>query len=95
MDSSTQQQCLKLESDIGGAQVRNPNVENSFNEQFHFSKKLAEITGSRAYHRFTGNQIAKIAQNQPEIYRQTEVICCSVTSIVAHLWSSSEDFSSE
>lgn len=36
--------------------------------------KLAELTGSRAYERFTGNQIAKIVQTKPEVYQQTERI---------------------
>jgi xylulokinase len=34
---------------------------------------LAEITGSKAFHRFTGNQIAKIFQGTPDVYKQTEV----------------------
>jgi xylulokinase len=33
---------------------------------------LAHITGSRAYERFTVNQIAKIARNQPAAYAATE-----------------------
>ena len=36
-------------------------------------QKLADITGSRAYERFTGNQIAKIYQQQPDAYNNTEV----------------------
>lgn len=36
-------------------------------------KKLAEITGSRAYERFSGPQIAKIARTRPEAYSNTEV----------------------
>lgn len=35
--------------------------------------KLAEVTGSRAYERFTGSQIAKIAENKPDNYNNTEV----------------------
>ncbi|XP_043245698.1 xylulose kinase-like isoform X2 [Amphibalanus amphitrite] len=37
-------------------------------------QKLADITGSRAYERFTGNQIAKIHQQSPEAYKNTERI---------------------
>ncbi|KAF2900905.1 hypothetical protein ILUMI_05310 [Ignelater luminosus] len=37
-------------------------------------EKLAEITGSRAYERFTGAQIAKIAQTKPDAYKATERI---------------------
>ncbi|XP_018574163.1 xylulose kinase [Anoplophora glabripennis] len=36
--------------------------------------KLAEITGSRAYERFTGSQIAKIYHNKPDTYNRTERI---------------------
>lgn len=35
---------------------------------------LANITGSRAYERFTGSQIAKISESKPELYKNTEVI---------------------
>lgn len=34
---------------------------------------MAAITGSRAYHRFTGNQIKKVYQSTPEVYANTEV----------------------
>ncbi|CAL7933877.1 unnamed protein product [Xylocopa violacea] len=37
-------------------------------------QKLAEITGSRAYERFSGPQIAKIARTRPEAYSSTERI---------------------
>ncbi|KRX07026.1 hypothetical protein PPERSA_07189 [Pseudocohnilembus persalinus] len=37
-------------------------------------KKLIEKTGSKAYERFSGNQIAKIIQNRPNIYESTENI---------------------
>ncbi|RZB40981.1 FGGY C domain containing protein [Asbolus verrucosus] len=36
--------------------------------------KLAEITGSRAYERFTGSQIAKVSQTRPEAYKNSERI---------------------
>lgn len=36
-------------------------------------QKLAEITGSRAYERFTGSQITKIFQTKPDAYNYTEV----------------------
>ncbi|KAG0712892.1 Xylulose kinase [Chionoecetes opilio] len=56
MDSSTSEQCQRLEEAVGGPQ------------------KLAEITGSRAYQRFTGPQIAKIHQKRVEAYNNTERI---------------------
>nr|CAH7728631.1 unnamed protein product [Callosobruchus chinensis] len=38
------------------------------------AQKLAEITGSRGYERFSGPQIAKIVQTKPEAYQNTERI---------------------
>jgi sugar (pentulose or hexulose) kinase len=35
---------------------------------------VADISGSRAYERFTGNQIAKVAQQNPKAYAETERI---------------------
>ncbi|NXX19901.1 XYLB kinase, partial [Podargus strigoides] len=46
---------------------------------------LASITGSRAYERFTGNQIAKIYSQNPEAYMQTERISL-VSSFAASLF---------
>ncbi|XP_069674965.1 xylulose kinase [Periplaneta americana] len=37
-------------------------------------QKLAEITGSRAYERFTGSQIAKVYQTKEAVYKNTERI---------------------
>ena len=53
---------------------------------------MADLTGSRAYERFTGNQILKVIQNNPEAYENTEVrllyfgisICCAVV-VSSHL----------
>ncbi|XP_043961030.1 xylulose kinase isoform X2 [Gambusia affinis] len=36
--------------------------------------RLADITGSRAYERFTGNQISKVRQNRPDQFQDTERI---------------------
>lgn len=35
---------------------------------------LSQLTGSRAYERFTGNQIAKLFKTKPAQYEMTEVI---------------------
>lgn len=43
---------------------------------------VAELTGSRAYERFTGNQIAKVSRTKPAAYARTERICL-VSSFVA------------
>ncbi len=48
------------------------------------AQRVADLTGSRAYERFTRNQIAKLATQQPEAYAQTEHICL-VSSFVASL----------
>ena len=45
---------------------------------------VAELTGSRSYERFTGNQIARIRQTQPDAYANTERICL-VSSFMASL----------
>ncbi|NXX38056.1 XYLB kinase, partial [Tricholaema leucomelas] len=49
------------------------------------AQHLATITGSRAYERFTGNQIAKIYSQNPEAYKQTERISL-VSSFAASLF---------
>uniref|UniRef100_A0A8B9VAF6 Xylulose kinase n=2 Tax=Anas TaxID=8835 RepID=A0A8B9VAF6_9AVES len=49
------------------------------------AQRLAAITGSRAYERFTGNQIAKIYSQNPEVYTQTERISL-VSSFAASLF---------
>ncbi|KAJ8418806.1 hypothetical protein AAFF_G00003050, partial [Aldrovandia affinis] len=56
-------------------------MDSSTTEQCHNlqmavggAQRLADITGSRAYERFTGNQIAKISKTKPEHYQQTERI---------------------
>ena len=48
------------------------------------AEALAQITGSRAYERFTGNQIAKLAAEKPEAMAQCERISL-VSSFVASL----------
>jgi xylulokinase len=49
------------------------------------AKHLAELTGSRAYERFTGSQIAKLATERPEVYLATERISL-VSSLAASLF---------
>lgn len=44
--------------------------------------RMAELTGSRAYERFTGNQIAKVATLFPAVYEDTERISL-VSSMLA------------
>ncbi|XP_061615127.1 xylulose kinase isoform X2 [Phyllopteryx taeniolatus] len=47
--------------------------------------KLADITGSRAYERFTGSQIAKMREERPQQFRDTERISL-VSSFAASLF---------
>ncbi|XP_058144763.1 xylulose kinase isoform X6 [Dasypus novemcinctus] len=49
------------------------------------AQALSRLTGSRAYERFTGNQIAKIYQQNPEAYSNTERISL-VSSFAASLF---------
>ncbi|XP_047626230.1 xylulose kinase isoform X2 [Phacochoerus africanus] len=49
------------------------------------AQALSSLTGSRAYERFTGNQIAKIYQKNPEAYSRTERISL-VSSFAASLF---------
>jgi len=47
-------------------------------------QKVADLTGSRAYERFTGNQIAKIHQASPDKYKETQCISL-VSSFIASM----------
>ncbi|KAK0094081.1 hypothetical protein PV326_011862 [Microctonus aethiopoides] len=47
-------------------------------------RELAKITGSRAYERFSGAQIAKIWRTRPDVYANSERICL-VSNFVATL----------
>lgn len=45
-------------------------------------QKLAEITGSRAYERYSASQIMKIAQTKPVAYANTEVSLLNSTILI-------------
>lgn len=49
------------------------------------AQRLADVTGSRAYERFTGNQIAKIHRERAEAYANTERVSL-VSSFAASLF---------
>ncbi|KAK9756545.1 hypothetical protein RND81_01G105300 [Saponaria officinalis] len=66
MDSSTTEQCKKIEEAVGGA------------------LELSRLTGSRAHERYTGPQIRRIFETQPEAYKSTERISL-VSSFMASL----------
>jgi hypothetical protein len=88
MDSSTTEQCSHLEDHIGSAEVGlfplqilhqkdycriSPRAKCLFLALQAILQKLAELTGSRAFHRFSGAQIAKIYHQKPQVYKLTEV----------------------
>lgn len=49
------------------------------------AERLAEVTGSRAYERFTGSQVQRLAETRPECYASTERISL-VSSFAASLF---------
>jgi len=49
------------------------------------AEKLAQITGSKAHHRFTGPQIMRMHKNHPEVYRSTSRITL-VSSFLASVF---------
>lgn len=66
-------------------------MDSSTTEQCHIleqavggPKQLAEITGSRAYERFTGSQIMKISRTMEQVYENTERI--SLVRYVTMFW---------
>ncbi|KFH68521.1 hypothetical protein MVEG_05335 [Podila verticillata NRRL 6337] len=64
-DTSTSSECRKLEEFLGqqeGDQTKSRRAGQH---------KLAQLTGSRAFERFTGSQILKLAQNEPATYDAT------------------------
>jgi len=67
LDSSTSEQCQRLEERVGGSQA------------------LADVTGSRAYERFTGPQLARLAEEQPQAWANTERVSL-VSSFAATLF---------
>lgn len=47
-------------------------------------QRLADLTGSRAYERFTGHQIAKIVSEKAELYFNTEVFSVKEYRPISH-----------
>ncbi|KAG0651846.1 putative D-xylulose kinase A [Hyphodiscus hymeniophilus] len=47
---------------------------DSFDAELGSAEKLAEATGSKAHHRFTGPQIMRFHRLRPEVYRETSRI---------------------
>ncbi|KAI1316734.1 hypothetical protein EDD11_009550 [Mortierella claussenii] len=78
-DTSTTAQCDEIEEYLGrtdqhGRAFDVGEERDKATIQIKGRQRLAELTGSRAYERYTGSQILKLVQKQPEIYRATERI---------------------
>ncbi|KAH7418434.1 hypothetical protein BKA64DRAFT_717160 [Cadophora sp. MPI-SDFR-AT-0126] len=56
-----------------------------FDAELGSAEKLAEVTGSKAHHRFTGPQIMRMHKNHPEVYRSTSRITL-VSSFLASVF---------
>jgi len=56
-----------------------------FDAELGSAEKLAEVTGSKAHHRFTGPQIMRMHKNHPEVYRATSRITL-VSSFLASVF---------
>ncbi|ORZ19279.1 hypothetical protein BCR41DRAFT_335445 [Lobosporangium transversale] len=86
-DTSTTRQCEEIEEYLGSL-VAQSQGKNSYSSSTSLRRlgqqRLAELTGSRAYERYTGNQISKIIQKKPDIYNATERISL-VSSFLASL----------
>jgi xylulokinase len=68
-DSSTHEECALLEEFAGGAQVRTPAACKR--AKGLDIQQMAELTGSRAFHRFTGPQIMALLKRNPDMYYNT------------------------
>ncbi|KAG9247293.1 hypothetical protein BJ878DRAFT_201103 [Calycina marina] len=58
---------------------------DAFDEVLGSKERLAEVTGSKAHHRFTGPQIMRFRKLRPEVYRQTSRITL-VSSFLASVF---------
>ncbi|THV50172.1 hypothetical protein BGAL_0162g00160 [Botrytis galanthina] len=58
---------------------------DAFDRELGSEEKLAEVTGSKAHHRFTGPQIMRFHKKYPEVYRRTSRITL-VSSFLASLF---------
>ncbi|KAF8864121.1 actin-like ATPase domain-containing protein [Acephala macrosclerotiorum] len=58
---------------------------DKFDAKLGSAEELAQITGSKAHHRFTGPQIMRMHKNHPEVYRATSRITL-VSSFLASVF---------
>ncbi|KAG0367297.1 hypothetical protein BGZ54_004087, partial [Gamsiella multidivaricata] len=81
-DTSTTAQCQEIEEFLGSLDSESGSERTSI--RLRGQQRLADLTGSLAYERYTGSQILKIVQTKPEVYRATERISL-VSSFLASL----------
>ncbi|KAF9313405.1 hypothetical protein BG003_005237 [Podila horticola] len=68
-DTSTSSQCRELEESLG--QLEEKGKKEQIVSRRAGQHKLAQLTGSRAFERFTGSQILKLVQKAPATYDAT------------------------
>ncbi|KAF9100461.1 hypothetical protein BGX27_000398 [Mortierella sp. AM989] len=73
-DTSTAAQCREIEEYLGTLDQGSNQELDLAKIRLHGQQRLAELTGSRAYERYTGSQILKIVQKCPDIYNSTKRI---------------------
>ncbi|KAF9206388.1 hypothetical protein BGZ49_002534 [Haplosporangium sp. Z 27] len=83
-DTSTTAQCREIEEYLGRMDLDKNKDSNTAETYARGQQRLAELTGSRAYERFTGNQILKLVQKNPDVYNATKRISL-VSSFLASL----------
>jgi len=81
-DSSTSAQCKEIEEFSGALEIEKGG--SGVDVRLLGQQRLAELTGSRAYERYTASQILKIRQASPDVYLATVRISL-VSSFVASL----------
>ncbi|KAG0039054.1 hypothetical protein BGZ82_009860 [Podila clonocystis] len=69
-DTSTSSQCRELEEFLGKLEDKEK-IEEQIVSRRAGQHKLAQLTGSRAFERFTGSQILKLIQKAPATYDAT------------------------
>ncbi|KAG0244773.1 hypothetical protein BGW41_006331 [Actinomortierella wolfii] len=86
-DTSTWQQCKQLEEFLS-TKASDKNLQQMLRDINGFDSAgtlMAELTGSRAFERFTASQILKIAQTVPDLFQETVRISL-VSSFLASLF---------
>ena len=88
-DSSTTDQCRRLEAAMGGPHALAELTGSRYVCLVMLSRSppvlCPDVRRRSAYERFTSNQIAKVAETQPQAWEKTEHVAL-VSSFMASLW---------